>query len=176
MNCHSLIIILHIYLTFYFTYSFLHPCKEVHCIKFMSLMHYRQESNDRVFMTAICLFENSIYLHNVPSSYLLPTPSLQLPHILLNFIVCLFWKRNSLSPIKVCGYLNNMKSVENIVQVPQPLYICVFHGQTMFWEHNAITKNFLSYYTDACISMFTETLFMVSRKCNQPRYYQLRNW
>lgn len=125
MNCHSLII-LHIYLTFYFTYSFLHPCKEVHCIKFMSLMHYLQESNDRVFMTAICLFENFIYLHNVPSSYLLPTSSLQLPHILLNFIVCLFWKRNSLSPIKVCGYLNNMKSVENIVQVTTaPVHLCV---------------------------------------------------
>lgn len=49
-------------------------------MKPMSLMHYLQESNDHIFMTAICLFENFIdtftqCIFLIPtSSSLTPTP------------------------------------------------------------------------------------------------------
>lgn len=127
--------------------------------------------DSNLFIWKLYIFTQCTFF--IPTSYLLtPTP----PHPSQLHSLSFFGKETHSVQLRSVVIWTIWNQWKILFKWPQPLYICVFHSQTMFWEQNAITKNFLSYYTDARISMFTETLFMVSRKCNQPRYYQLRNW
>lgn len=78
-------------------------------------MYYLQQSNNELLMKASCFFKNFIHVNNVTSSYLPPTPSLQLPQIPLTFIICPF-KNNTLNQINNAHMFMGVES-------------CTGHGQ-----------------------------------------------
>lgn len=107
----------------------------------MSLMHYLQESNDHIFITAICLFENFIDTFTqctflIPiSSSLTPT----LPHPSQLHSLSLLKEKPTQSSLGL--WLPAQYEVNGKYCADD--HICVFNSHALFWGQNAITKDFI---------------------------------